>query len=144
MNQDAIHSLVAEILNIPGIKIITLAIDDECFKIDIDERGNFGYHPGHQALFRTKLVRALQQGGGMIIREFLPLRVKTKMPNGKEAWISEKNLYGVFLRDGIWIGQNAEEVQMAHETDAITGKSIPREQGVHYRDFPLLNKKEIS
>lgn len=77
----------------------------------------------------------------MTIREFLPLRVKTKMPNGKEMWIPEKNLYGVTLMDGKWIGLNAEDVQIAHETDAVTNQPIPREPGVHYRDFPLLTSK---
>jgi hypothetical protein len=70
MNQDPIHFLLVEILKIPGAKIITLALDNEIFKIDIDEKGNFGYHPDHQALFRFKLMLALQNAGGMIIREF--------------------------------------------------------------------------
>ena len=133
---NALEQLIEEILKIRGGKIITLVTDD-LFKIDIDEEGKFGYHPSHREVFNLKLQKALRDGGGMVIREFLPLKVKQRIPDGKEIWIPEKNLYGVYLGDQRWMGMSAEEVQHSHETDSATGKPIPREEGVHYKAFPL-------
>jgi hypothetical protein len=74
----------------------------------------------------------------MIIREFLPMKLKRMLPNGKEMWILEKNLYAVLFKEQSWIGMDAEAVQQAHETDCATGMPIPREEGVHYKDFSTV------
>ena len=132
----SIQTLLSCILQIPGDKIITLVIGNQPFTIDIHANGQIGYHVGHKQLFVAKLHHALVEGGGMIIREFLPMRVSRKLKNEKKGWIPEKNLYGVAFQSGEWVGLEAEAMQQAHEIDYSTGAYLSREEGVHYRTFP--------
>jgi hypothetical protein len=134
-NPESIQTLLKCILQIPGDKIITLVIGNKPFTIDIQANGQIGYRVGHKQLFEAKLHRALDEEGGMTIREFLPLRVSRKL-NGEERWLPEKNLYGVAFQGGEWVGLGAEAMQQAHETDYSRGEPLPREEGVHYRTFP--------
>lgn len=134
--KDEINNLINKIVSIPGDKIITLAShNDERFSIDISNDNEIGYAAEHKYLFQAKLAKALRYSGGMIIRQFLSLRVKRKMPNGKELWIPEKNIYGVVLGNGRWFGMDIPNLKLACETDA-SGKPIPQEVGVHYKVFP--------
>jgi hypothetical protein len=136
--KDKINNLIEEILKIPGQKIVTLVINkDDVFKLDISENKQFGYSPEHKFLFKAKLTNALRNGGGMIIRQFLSIRSKRKMPNGKEMWIPEKNFYGAILGNDDWIGMDIQSLKKACETDAKTGLPYPREVGTHYRVFPI-------
>jgi len=132
----SIQTLLSCILQIPGDKIITLVIGNQPFTIDIQANGQIGYHVGHKQLFVAKLHRALVEGGGMTIREFLPMRVSRKLKNEEKRWLPEKNLYGIAFQSGGWVGLEAEAMQQAHETDYSTGAYLPQEEGVHYRTFP--------
>ena len=143
MNSQFIHNqsqsieiLLDHILKIPGDKIITLTVGNQSFTIDIQANGQIGYHVGDKQLFAAKLYRVLVEGGGMTIRQFLPIRVSRKFKNGEKGWLPEKNLYGVIFQDGKWVGLEAEDMQQAHETDASTEEPLPREEGVHYQTFP--------
>lgn len=134
----SLDELMIEILKIPGDKIITLANQDQhCFTVDVSQEGVFGYQPGVRELFLAKLMSAIQGSGSIIIREFLPIKVKTILPNGKKMWIPEKNLYGITLQKGAWMGLSQEELQQCYSIDASSGSPINHEEGVHYRDFPL-------
>jgi len=137
--KDIIENLIEEILKISGNKIVTLVTDhNDVFKIDINENNQFGYSPEHKFLFKEKVTHALQHGGGMIIRQFLSIRTKRKMQNGKEMWIPEKNLYGVSLGNDDWIGMNIQDLKMVCESDAETGAPLnSNEVGTHYREFPI-------
>jgi len=135
-NVQSIETLLSCVLQISGDKIITLAIGDQLFTIDIQANGQIGHHVGHKQLFIAKLHHALVEGGGMTIREFLPMKVSRNLKNGEKKWLPEKNLYGVVFYDGKWIGLEAEAMQQAHETDHRTGAPLPPEEGVHYKTFP--------
>ncbi len=96
--------LIKSIVKIPGEKIVTLIVqgESEPFVIDVSADGKFGYHESHELLFRAKLVSAFSSSGGMIIRQFLPVKVQRKMPDGKKVWIPRKKIYGVFIGKGKW------------------------------------------
>ena len=133
-----IDSLFSLILEIPGPKILTLAVSGaETFAIDVDGRGIFGYSPSHKMLLYRQLERALHGAGALIIRQFLYLSVKRKLQNGKEMLLPEKNLYGISLSRGFWCGMSAENLQECFEIDAQTGKPLPREEGVHYKSLAM-------
>jgi hypothetical protein len=127
-----IEDLLAQIKRLPGSKIVTLAQDTGVFEIDIDPQSVCGYEHGHELLFRAKLVRALHEGGGLMICQFLPVKVQRRMPNGKLMWVPEKNLYGLYLGDGAVHPLRAEAVRDASCTDATTGAALEPEEGVHY------------
>ena len=136
-----IDELVKSILEIPGKKIITLVACDDVFTIDVSDKGDFGYEDTHKLIFQVKLFKALRYGGGMTIREFLPIKTLRKMPHEKEMWIPEKNLYGVVLNNGKWQGLEAKVVQKCFETDEYTGAPISREPAIHYKDFPIAKNR---
>nr|VFK23212.1 MAG: hypothetical protein BECKLPF1236B_GA0070989_13452 [Candidatus Kentron sp. LPFa] len=129
------YTLLHEIIKIPGDKILTLASATGPFKVDVNKNGEFGYEAGIKELFLAKLVNALHNGTALIIRQFLPVKVKRKLPNGQELWIPEKNIYAVVLGNGQWRGCTAEEVESCCNTDANTGKALLPEEGVHYQEF---------
>jgi hypothetical protein len=133
----SIETLLDHILKIPGDKIVTLVTSGQSFAIDIQANGQIGYHIGHKQLFIDKLDRALIEGGGMTVRQFLSMKVSRKLKNGEKKWLPEKNLYGVVFQNGEWVGLAAEAMQQAHETDASTAEPLPREEGVHYQTFPI-------
>lgn len=127
-----LEDLLTRIKQLPGPKIVTLALDTGDFEIDIDPQGVCGYDPGHELLFRAKLTRALLEGGGLMIRQFLPVKVQRRMPNGKLLWVPEKKLYGLSLGEGQARGLPADAVRSASCTDAQTGAPLAPEAGVSY------------
>lgn len=128
--------LLQEVLALPGEKILTLATLDGSFTVDIDEKGKIGYEVGVEQLLLAKLVRAMREGGGMIVRQFLPFKLKRKMSNGKTLWVPEKNIYAAALGADQWFGCTAEQAESFCNTNAETGEAISPEEGVHYRAFP--------
>jgi hypothetical protein len=127
-----LDDLLTKITQLPGSKIVTLALDTGEFEIDIDPQGVCGYDPGHEPLFRAKLARALHEGGGLMIRQFLPVKVQRRMPNGKLMWVPEKKLYGLYLGQGSIHPVSAEAVRTAACTDATSGAPLEPEEGVTY------------
>jgi hypothetical protein len=127
-----LDDLVARIKRLPGAKIVTLSLEGSEFAIDVDPQGTCGYHPGHEPLFKTMLARALLEGGGLIVRQFLPVKIERRMPNGKLMWVPAKKLYGLALGHGALRGLDAEEVRAAMCTDADSGAPLPVEEGVVY------------
>ncbi len=129
------EAILQRIRSLPGPKILTLVTEASEFTIDIDAEGVCGYGPGHESLFRAKLARALQEGGGLMIRQFLPMKVQRRMPNGKLLWIPEKKLYGLFLGQGALRPFSAAEVRHASCTDAATGAALAPEPGLTYASW---------
>ena len=136
-----LEKLIDSIVNkIPGEKIITLVIqgrENNPFVIDVSKDGKFGYHESHEVLFKTKLISAFLSSGGMIIRQFLPMKTTIKTPDGRKIKVPLKKIYGVFIAKGSWYPFPKEEVKKACCTDPKTGKPIPPEPGVIYSDFPV-------
>ena len=127
-----IDDLLARIAQLPGSKIVTLAQETGVFEIDIDPQGVCGYEPGHELVFRAKLARALKEGGGLMIRQFLPVKVQRRMPNGRLMWVPEKKLYGLSLGEGQVRGLSADAVRQASCTDASSGAPLAPEAAVTY------------
>ena len=124
--ENDIDKLIAAIRKIPGSKIITLATEEGQFKIDVTEKGFFGYHKSHEKLFRAKLMLK----GGMTIRQFLPITFDG---------FPLKTLYGIYFDSGKWLPISKAEVEIAHTTDYKTGNPIVPSKDVMFADFPCEN-----
>jgi len=137
-----IDHLMQSIFNLPGKKILTLIdANARISTFDISEEGVIGYHKSHKRLFYARLRRAINTHGGLVIRQFLPIKVERISPSGKKIWIPIKNVYGVYLGEGSWAPLSAAEIREVSCTDAKTGKPLPPEQDVRYRAFPVTNRK---
>jgi hypothetical protein len=133
-----IDSLLKAIRAIPGGKIATLVVENGQQAFDIKEDGKIGYNPSHEQAFKQMLEEGLATGGGLMIRQFLPIKVERTMPNGTKHWIPKKNVYGVFLGEGKWVPLSAEEVRSASSTEAESGAKLNQESDVYYRDFSAM------
>ncbi len=132
------EEIIAACLAIRGDKVITLYAENSLnpvFIVDISKEGRIGYASGHELVFKAKLVSALQGGGGMIVRQFLPIKVERLMPNGKKMWVPKKKVYGMVLGQNRWAWLSAEEVRRASCTDP-EGRSLEPEPDVIYSGPP--------
>jgi hypothetical protein len=136
-----VDDLVQSILGLSGPKILTLAVSgDLIYTFDVSKEGVIGYRKSHKRMFYTQLRKAMNTYGGLIIRQFLPIKVERLSPQGKKIWIPIKNVYGISLGYNSWSPLSAAEVRSACCTDAETGKPIPPEPDVRYLTFPTLNQ----
>jgi hypothetical protein len=134
---DRVDDLITSILKVPGKKIITLiGQESEPFVIDVSANGDLGYHESHGLLFKAKLGAAFRCAGGLIIRQFLPLKVQRARSNEKKLWIPRKNIYGIQILNGKWQPLSADELRLVHTTDAVTGQPLPQEEDVRFVEFP--------
>ena len=133
----ALASLLRSLRAIPGEKIVTLAVQSGEQAFDIQEDGTIGYAPSHERLLKTMIEEGLSFGGGMLVRQFLPLKIERLMPNGTKQWIPKKNVYGVFFAKGSWEALSAEEVRAACTIDVQSGAPLSQESDIYYRQFPV-------
>lgn len=131
--QHAVQELKEKILDLPGKKIVTISTAYRHEAFDISETGRIGYSPVHAAKFLGMLAEGMEDGAGVIIRQFTDLKYEAVTPNGK-MFLPVKKLYGLELDNGNFAGLSSEEVKDAHCTDA-NGLSIPAEKGVKYCSF---------
>jgi hypothetical protein len=139
---DTIINLLENILEmIPGDKIITLSISNGIFgteSFDVSKKGKVGHHHSHKGLLLASMIYALRVGGGMIIRQFLPLKVERINHKGEKIFIPKKNLYGLAFGEGIIDYMDAEDMEMAHCTHAETGEPLPKENDCYFKDSSFL------
>jgi hypothetical protein len=74
---------------------------------------------------------------GLIIRQFLSVKVERVMPNGRRVWIPRKNVYGIELGHGQWRPLSSTEIRDASNTDAASGRRLPPEDDVTYQEFQV-------
>jgi hypothetical protein len=134
--KSAMIKLLDLIQRIPGKKILTLTTAEDYFKIDVDAESKYGYAEGHFFLFKAKLATALNEGGGLIIRQFLDIKFEQRVPNGKLMWIPVKKIYGVMLGNNTWQALSEQEVRESYCTDNQTGKTIESEPGIVFSSCP--------
>ncbi|MBR8833095.1 MAG: hypothetical protein DSM106950_03370 [Stigonema ocellatum SAG 48.90 = DSM 106950] len=118
--------------------ILTIVSDHMQFKIDIrkDESGNvtWGYELGHKKLMTAKLLHPGRYG--LTLRTFLPLSYEQINDDGQCLRIPYKEVRGYVLvssNDFQYRRLTAEEMEICHCTDAVTGLTIAPEKGVLYR-----------
>ena len=137
--QIEVDRLIDSILRIDRNKIITIVstYEKEPFVIDISSEGQIGYEEGHELLFRYKLIEAFNSKGGLLIRQFLPIKVQREMQDGKKMWIPKKNIYGILISNGSWKHMSKFEVKELYRIDSKTGKYLPLERDIIFSDFPI-------
>lgn len=135
-----IGQLLQAIQAIPGDKILTLMTTEqpEPLVLSVTSNGVFGRDQAHYALFRIRLASAFAHAGSLIIRQLSPLKIQRMTSSGRKCWIPRKHIYGIGIAHGTWMPLSKEEMRRVHCTDLRTGKPIPAERNVSFRDFPKL------
>lgn len=129
------RELVEKIKKIPGRKIVTLSAGVYTQKFDIDEQGYVGYAPEHLNMLYELIDFALEENGGIIIRQFIPNSEELQVINGKQVKMPYKALYGIFIKEGEIYALPAEEVEISCSYDYNTNQKLEPEPMVIYRDI---------
>ena len=119
--------------DIRGDKIVTISTDASSQVYDISENGYVGYIPRHKKLLLNHLKDGLENGGGIIIRQFTKMTKDVETKDKRKISIPYKNIYGITLHKGQIIPLPVSEVEKACCTCSETGKTIPREEGVFFK-----------
>ncbi len=113
-----LDELISKIFDIPGLKIITLTVEDSDFICEIENK-NFKDASSY-ASFAAKLVRGISVGGGMTV---------------VDLYNNKKIIYGFALGENTWVSIPAEKMKRIHNTDHETGEPLPEETDVDFCDF---------
>jgi hypothetical protein len=126
---EIIENFIDALYEISGDKIVTIAVGkDEAFKFDVFKNGKVGYEPEHKMLFKMTLIRALTEGGGVVIRAFSQMTYQKINPEGKKIRLPYKRVYGAFFGNNKINALNSSEVEKAFGS---------KEEGVVYKELVL-------
>ena len=129
-NQKNIKEFTEILKNINGFKIVTITTAEETRIFDINENFNF-LDKVSEFLFYKMLKNGFQKNAGIIVRQFLDIKLK-RVINGKEIWIPNKKLYGFLLRANNIFIIPKDELEVACNTDKNTGLPLEPEEDVTY------------
>jgi hypothetical protein len=79
------------------------------------------------------LQEAVENVGGVIVRQFQAEKVLVMMPVGPRL-LPIKHVFGVRAGQGRWTGLSSEDVRAAHMTDSVTREALKLEKAVRFLD----------
>jgi hypothetical protein len=103
-------------------------------KFDISEDGVIGYAAAHRDSLLEHLEEAIDNGGGVVVRQFQAEKVLVMMPVGPR-FLPVKHVFGVRAGQGRWTGLSSEDMRAAHATDFETGNALELEKAVRFLDW---------
>lgn len=87
--------------------------------------------------FRESLGLAMVQGGSLVVRVELGLKVQRSDESGRLDWVNQDRLYGFQLANRDWEPVSEAQMRRAYAFDAQSGKPLPAVAG---RTFATLRK----
>ena len=115
---NSVNNLIEKINELPGIKLITITVEDSDFiyKIgDTADKNNDAY-----SVLIAKLARGIAIGGGLTV---------------VNVYNDKKVIYGVALGENAWVSIPAGEMKKIHNIDHETRDLLPDEPDVDFCDF---------
>jgi hypothetical protein len=103
-------------------------------KYDISEDNAIGYDAAHRDSLLEHLEEAVDNGGGVIVRQFQAEKVLVKTSAGPRL-LPVKHVFGVRAGQGRWSGLSSEDMRAAHTTDPETGNALELEKAVRFLDW---------
>lgn len=128
--------LFDQIMALKGFRQVTVATSYLGARTyDVSEDGVVGYDASHHDSLLEHLQEAVENVGGVVVRQFQAEKVLVMMPVGPRL-LPIKHVFGVRAGQGRWTGLSSEDVRTAHMTDSVTGKALKPEKGVRFLDWP--------
>ena len=123
----AIDDLSAIVFSLPHLKDVTMVCDEafRVFEFEEDSVLKGGRNEAHQ--FKMALGIALDEGGGITVRQKLPLLSQVENEQGEMEWKNQERVFGFACFEGQWAGLTASDMRQAHNTDHTTGKVVPHD-----------------
>jgi hypothetical protein len=103
-------------------------------KYDISEDNVIGYDAAHRESLLEHLEEAVDNGGGVVVRQFQAQKVLVRTPRGHRL-LPVKHVFGVRAGGGRWSGLSSEDVCAAHTFDHETGHALELEKAVRFLDW---------
>jgi len=127
--------LFDQIMALKGFRQVTVATSYLGARTyDVSEDGIIGYDAAHRDSLLEHLQEAVDNGGGVVVRQFQAEKVLVMMPVGPRL-LPVKHVFGVRADRGRWTGLSSEDIRAAHMTDSETGKALELEKGVRFLDW---------
>jgi hypothetical protein len=127
--------LFDQIMALKGFRQVTVATSYLGARTyDVSKDGVIGYDAAHRDSLLEHLQEAVENVGGVVVRQFQAEKVLVMMPVGPRL-LPIKYIFGVRAGQGQWTGLSSEDVRAAHMTDAVTGKALILEKGVRFLDW---------
>jgi hypothetical protein len=131
----AVLPLFDQIMALKGFRQVTVATAYLGARTyDVSEEGVIGYDVAHRDSFLEHLQEALENGGGIVVRQFQAEKVVVMMHVGPRL-LPVKHIFGVRAGEGRWTGLSSEDVRAAHSTDCETGNVLQLEKTVRFLDW---------
>jgi phytoene dehydrogenase-like protein len=127
--------LFDQIMALKGFRQVTVATSYLGARTyDVSEDGDIGYDKAHRDSLLEHLQEAVENFGGVVVRQFQAEKVLVRMPVGPRL-LPIKHVLGVRAGRGRWTGLSSDEVRTARMTDSVTGKALKLEKGVRFLDW---------
>jgi len=127
--------LFDQIMALKGFRQVTVATSYLGARTyDVSKDGVIGYDAAHRDSLLEHLQEAVENVGGVVVRQFQAEKVLVMMPVGPRL-LPIKHIFGVRAGQGQWTGLSSEDVRAAHMTDSVTGKALKLEKGVRFLDW---------
>jgi hypothetical protein len=127
--------LFDQIMALKGFRQVTVATSYLGARTyDVSEDGVIGYDAALREPLLEHLEEAVDNGGGVLVREFQAEKILVMMPVGARM-LPVKHIFGVRAGQGRWTGLSSEDMRAAHMTDCKTGKALELEKGVRFLDW---------
>ncbi|MFI5305616.1 MAG: hypothetical protein ACHQYP_12580 [Nitrospiria bacterium] len=133
--KESFEELLHNIKSIPGKKVLTISCLGDNLVTVMEESGQIALPQSEETLFLARLTDALQDGGGLIIRQVLPSFIETTSPDGQKMVVQETRFYGVGMGKKNWKPMSKEEIQKAKCRDPKTGQISPPAPGVSFGEI---------
>lgn len=101
---------------------------------DVSEDGVIGYDAAHRDTLLEHLQEAVENGGGVVVRQFQAEKVLVRMPVGPRM-LPVKHVFGVRADQGRWTGLSSQDIRAAHAKDSETGNALELEEAVRFLDW---------
>jgi hypothetical protein len=127
--------LFEQILALQGFRQVTVMTS--CLgagTYDVSENGAIGYDAAHRDSLLEHLQEAVENAGGVDVRQFQAEKILVMMPVGPRL-VPIKHVFGVRAGQGRWTGLSSEDIRAAHMTDPVTGKALKLENAVRFLDW---------
>lgn len=129
--------ILSIIKKIHGDKTVTISTESLTEIYDISNDGFVGYIPYHKVKMLKHIKEGVTTGAGIIIRQYTKVTKDIVTNKNKISKVPYKNIFGLLIHNGNLIPLNSEQVKQACCTCAQTGKILPKEEGVFYKNLIL-------
>jgi len=127
--------LFGQIMALKGFRQVTVATSSLGARTyDVSEQGVVGYAPAHRDLLLEHLQEAIENVGGIVVRQFRAEKQFVMMPAGIRL-VPVKHVFGALAGRGRWRGLSSEEMRTADATDFETGKALEPAKATRFLDW---------